>query len=147
MHAACLLLLGAVLQPGRAQPAGTASQQAGALLALRSAFLNGEEVLSDWGNTTNPCTGWTGVGCIFGAVTALQLDGLGLEGSLPASGWAQLPALQTLSLAGNPGITGPLPALELPEGLRSLNLSSCALSALPAFPEGWRLPPALQVRG
>ena len=141
VHAAFLLLLEAALQPGRAQPAVAASQQAGALLALRSAFSNGAEVLWTWGTSPDPCTGWTGVVCnAAGAVTALQLDGLGLDGSLPASGWAELPALQSISIASNPGIKGPLPALELPEGLQTLNLSFCMLSELP---ENWTLPPGL----
>ena len=42
-----------------------------ALLALKNGFDNGDENLSDWIDSTDPCTGWTGVFCTEGKVTEL----------------------------------------------------------------------------
>ncbi|TVU02251.1 hypothetical protein EJB05_52245, partial [Eragrostis curvula] len=89
--------------------------------------------LASWGgnggNATGPC-GWRGVTCGSrgrrrGRVTALDLRGLGLAGSIAPSSLAGLTYLRQLDLAEN-RLTGGVPTL-LPPSLEHLNLSYNAL--------------------
>lgn len=100
---------------------------AAALLALRNATSNWVAATSGLGGAAwqiggNPCgaglggqPAWPGVTCnTAGQVTALNLTGLGLEGTLPEE-LAGLPALAALDLSGNK-FRGTLPAAWLQEG-------------------------------
>lgn len=60
-----------------------------------------------WLDSTKACQ-WHGVTCAGGHVTALQLAGNGLAGSLPVA-VGDLASLRTLDLSGNAALAGPLP--------------------------------------
>ena len=73
---AALLLLLPLLAPAWAQSVGasapdTAAGDAQLLLAFRSTFANGAEVLTDWAGDS-PCSPkWTGITCFSGRVTGM----------------------------------------------------------------------------
>ena len=68
-HAICRLLLLVLLTLGTA---AAAASDAELLLAFKATFSNGDEVLSDWQNGTDPCSDkWTGITCEGRAVTVM----------------------------------------------------------------------------
>ncbi|BDA47649.1 probable LRR receptor-like serine/threonine-protein kinase at N-terminal half [Coccomyxa sp. Obi] len=96
-------------QPGNPL-GGTAETDGSALQKLPAAFGN-PPTLASW-QGSNPCTGtWVGIGCslVNGAqrVTSLNLNGMGLNGTLPDS-LIQLTTLQIMNLSSN-AIGGSLP--------------------------------------
>lgn len=109
--------------------------QADALLQLPAAISNWDAATAavpgaPWVNGTNPCGGggaaaWKGVSCRGDNVTALDLPGLGLQGTLP-QGLEDLLLLQRLNLSSN-AFTGPVPPSWLePPTLPTLDV--CDLS-------------------
>jgi hypothetical protein len=100
-------------QPTPAPTSGTSNfnpNDVTALLAQKQAFSNANSVnaLSSWVQGGNPCDNWGGVTCgQDGAVTALDLTGLGLQGSL-AGGLSGAATLQSLKLGQNQ-LSGSLP--------------------------------------
>lgn len=71
-----------------------------------------------------------------------QLEGKGLQGSIPMGGWSLPSKLQSLSLQGSQ--LGPLPQFwQLPSNLSELNLRSCAING--TLPKGLLLPADLSL--
>ncbi len=66
-----------------------------------------DEKKVNW-NSTEPVQSWEGVTMEDGKITGLDLNGFGLNGSLP-SAIGTLTDLVTLDLGSNPGLTGALP--------------------------------------
>lgn len=137
--AALLLLLGQVV---------AAADEAAALLAVRDAVSNWAAATSGlggaaWQDGGSPCGAggqgpWPGVTCnTAGQVTALNLTGLGLEGTLPAA-LAGLTALAALDLSANK-FRGALPAAWLQQGA----LPQLAVARLGDNLLGGSLPPGL----
>ncbi|KAL4452433.1 hypothetical protein ABPG75_008095 [Micractinium tetrahymenae] len=141
------LLLSARLTAAGGAPEGSGAQEAeaAALQALRDSLRNFESVTASlpgaaWADGSSPCSAdgaaWRGVTCgLAHRVTALDLSGLGLEGSLPPQ-LAALPALERLNLSGN-ALGSSLPRSWLQRGafpaLRSADLSHNQLEGtLPA---------------
>ncbi|KAL6657557.1 hypothetical protein ACP70R_005337 [Stipagrostis hirtigluma subsp. patula] len=113
---------------------GAAGDDVAALLEFKKGIADRahDPVLGSWsppatteaGNGGAGCpAGWRGVVCDGGAVVAVALDGLGLEGELKLGTLASMRALQNLSLAGN-AFSGRLPpAIRYLSSLRHLDLS------------------------
>ncbi|KAH6817306.1 hypothetical protein C2S51_000909 [Perilla frutescens var. frutescens] len=116
-----------------APPSLTQSPEADTLLKLK-ASLTENGTLSNWINPLPPCTGassnWAGVSCDDrGTVVALQLQTMGLGGTIDVDALAQLPNLLTVSFAGN-NFTGPLPRLAALPNVKELYLSNNKMSGV-----------------
>ncbi|PON95492.1 Mitogen-activated protein kinase kinase kinase [Trema orientale] len=83
-----------------------------------------------WSASTDPCSGWSGVKCTSGRVTAINLADQSLVGTLP-SDLGSLSQLTTLSLQGN-HFSGPLPSLASLSFLQSIYLDSNNFTSVPA---------------
>ncbi|CAL8471905.1 g11447 [Coccomyxa elongata] len=97
-------------QPGN--PLGGTAETDGSTLQKLTAAFGSPPTLASW-QGSNPCTGtWVGIGCtlVNGAqrVTSLNLNGMGLNGTLPDS-LIQLTTLQIMNLSSN-AIGGSLPS-------------------------------------
>lgn len=91
-------------------------------------FLSNATALDDWSKTDILCSGnvsnWKGLVCYNGQFTGLQLEGMGLGGTINLDTLAQLPTLLTLSIMNN-NFGGPFPGdLKKLEKLRGLNLAN-----------------------
>ncbi|XP_020102842.1 protein STRUBBELIG-RECEPTOR FAMILY 8 [Ananas comosus] len=120
-HALILLLL--LLLAAPAAESATDSSDAQALTVLYSS-LNSPPQLSGWtSNGGDPCGGgsWKGISCSGSAVTAINLAGLGLNGTL---GYllSNLLSLKTLDISSN-GIHDTIP-YQLPPNLTYMNLAN-----------------------
>ncbi|XP_042003816.1 pollen receptor-like kinase 4 [Salvia splendens] len=127
-HAIFLFLF--LLRHSSAQP------ELQALLKFKASITNSAAALSNWNPPIPPCTGskanWIGLLCENGAVAALYLQRLGLEGAIDVAALAQLPNLKILSFFGN-RFAGPLPNLALLRNVRAVTLSNNKMSgAIPA---------------
>lgn len=124
------LLVLVLVRPSSAQP------ELQALLKFKASITNSATALPNWNPPVPPCTGskpnWIGLLCENGAVAAINLHRLGLEGSIDVAALAQLPNLKVLSFFGN-GFAGPLPNLALLPNVRAVTLSNNKMSgAIPA---------------
>ncbi|PIN07102.1 Serine/threonine protein kinase [Handroanthus impetiginosus] len=83
--------------------------------------------LSNWNNNISPCKGddenWVGIFCWNGTVWGLQLENMGLGGTIDMEALTKLPNLRTMSFMNN-NFEGPLPNLTLISGLKSIYLSN-----------------------
>ena len=83
------LLLAAILAALAAHAADANATEL--LLSFKATFNNGAATLPSWNTSLNPdpCSGWQGVSCDADGVTARRLDlnGTGLRGSIPSTGW------------------------------------------------------------
>ncbi|KAF5442904.1 hypothetical protein F2P56_035512 [Juglans regia] len=84
-------------------------------------------VLSGWQLDRNPCN-WHGVSCSLGRVTQLDLTGSGLAGAISFDHLASLDMLSVLKLSSNPFTINATSLLQLPYGLKHLDLSCTGLS-------------------
>lgn len=130
-----LLLLLCCSVIARAAPASTA--QTNALLLLRAAIDHTGKLTASWSPTTDACT-WQGITCnATGAVTDINLQGMGLQGQLPLDQtlWSTLNTVQDINLASN-NISGFLPP-QMAEvtGLSYLTLRDNQLSS--PLPSTW----------
>lgn len=93
-----------------ARAATASNAQANALLLFRAAIDHTGKLAASWIPTTNACI-WQGITCnATGAVTKINLQGLGLQGQLPLDQtlWSTLNTVQNINLANN-NISGFLP--------------------------------------
>ncbi|KAJ1269168.1 hypothetical protein BS78_07G189800 [Paspalum vaginatum] len=106
---------------------------ADALLKLKSGIKDGAGALSSWSPGTSPCNGdgsnWSGVMCDKDVVHGLQLEGMGLSGTLDLRALKSLPSLRTLSFMGNE-FAGPMPDVKELSGLRAIFLSGNKFSGV-----------------
>ncbi|XP_057477737.1 serine/threonine-protein kinase BRI1-like 2 [Actinidia eriantha] len=86
-------------------------------------------VFSGWKLNRNPCT-WHGVTCTLGRVTQLDLSNSNLIGSISFSVFASLDMLTILNLSGNSFTVNSTSLLQLPYGLKQLELSSSGITGL-----------------
>ncbi|XP_059649753.1 serine/threonine-protein kinase BRI1-like 2 [Cornus florida] len=86
-------------------------------------------VLSGWQLNTNPCT-WHGITCTLGRVTQLDLSQCNLVGNISLSPFASLDMLTVLNLSANLFTVNSTSLLQLPYGLKQLELSSTGLAGL-----------------
>lgn len=130
-HVLLALLLSCCLAAAAAAAAGMERSDADVIADLAGSF-------------TRPPPSWTagGEACSFegiscsssGRVTAIDLRGLGLAGTLPSS-LTSLTKLESLHLSGN-ALSGAVPPLQTPT-LTSLSLDGNAFTSLPkGFPRG-----------
>ncbi|KAA8532403.1 hypothetical protein F0562_032428 [Nyssa sinensis] len=86
-------------------------------------------VLSGWQLNKNPCT-WHGVTCTLGRATQLDLSQSNLVGTISFSPLATLDMLTVLNLSLNSFTVNSTSLLQLPYGLKHLELSSTGLAGL-----------------
>lgn len=118
----CLLLLAA----DAARLPASFAPDADALLQLKSGIENDEDALRSWSPGTSPCDGdasnWAGVICQNDNVLGLQLEKMGLSGTLDLRPLKSLRGLRTLSFMDNE-FAGPMPDVRELRGLRAVFLS------------------------
>ncbi|PKU84927.1 pollen receptor-like kinase 3 [Dendrobium catenatum] len=117
------------------QPLSSSLSDSGALLLLKSSFLNPNPALSSWStpstpatshdeSPTSPCTAsWIGVLCLRGFVTGLRLAGLGLQGTINIDALSHFRSLRSISFNNN-NLSGPLPNIGRLDALKSIYLSN-----------------------
>ncbi|GER41752.1 leucine-rich repeat protein kinase family protein [Striga asiatica] len=120
---AILLLTALLLLP----PSSQAESEAEILLKFKESLHN-TGALSNWSPAGKPpCSedheNWAGVICQNNRVWGLQLENMGLDGTIDTVALAQLPDLRALSFMGN-NFDGPLPNLTSISALRSIYLSN-----------------------
>ncbi|KAF3432040.1 hypothetical protein FNV43_RR26779 [Rhamnella rubrinervis] len=79
-------------------------------------------VLSGWQLDRNPCS-WYGVSCTMGRATELNLSGQSLMGTISFDPLASLDMLSVLKLSFNSFTVNSTSLLQLPNGLKELDLS------------------------
>ncbi|XP_062196227.1 probable LRR receptor-like serine/threonine-protein kinase At4g31250 [Phragmites australis] len=122
-----LMLAGCLLQlADAARLPVSLAPEADALLQLKSGIKDDADALRSWSPGTSPCNGddsnWDGVMCNKGGVHGLQLEKLGLSGTLDLLPLKSLRGLRTLSFMDNE-FAGPMPDVKELGGLRAIFLS------------------------
>lgn len=111
--------------------------QTTSLLLLRSA-IDGNGALATWTPTEDVCTSWEGITCDgSGKVTAIDLQGKGLEGQLPLDEglWNNLNSLQNFNVAEN-ALSGFLPPqMSVLSNVEYLSVGSNQLESV--LPGSW----------
>ena len=111
--------------------------QTTSLLLLRGA-IDGNGALATWKPTEDVCTSWEGITCDgSGKVTAIDLQGKGLEGQIPLDEglWSNLNALQNFNVAEN-SLSGFLPPqMSVLSDLEYLSVASNQLESV--LPGSW----------
>ncbi|KAF3791704.1 Pollen receptor-like kinase 1 [Nymphaea thermarum] len=114
------------------------------LLKLKESFV-GSDALLNWNASQPPCDGdkaaWTGLRCVNGAVTIVQLEGLGLRGLVDVDALAGIPTLRSVSFMNN-NLSGAMPNFRQLRALRGIFLSNNQFSGnIPAdqFADMWLL--------
>ena len=106
--------------------------QTTSLLLLRGA-IDGNGALATWKPTEDVCTSWEGITCDgSGKVTAIDLQGKGLEGQIPLDEglWSNLNALQNFNVAEN-SLSGFLPhQMSVLSDLEYLSVASNQLESV-----------------
>ena len=105
----------------------------------------GSPLLASWTAGSDPCSssGWEGVRCTNGVVTALSLRAAGLRGTLPPA-LAGLSTLRELDLGEGNQLTGPLPQpWSQLAGLERVSLAGNQLRG--TLPAGWNALASLKV--
>ncbi|XP_006660296.2 pollen receptor-like kinase 4 [Oryza brachyantha] len=123
----CLCLALATADAARFLAAAAAADgEADALLKLKAGIEDGGGALRSWSPGTSPCDGdasnWAGVMCSGGSVLGLQLEKMGLSGTLDLRPLSSLTSLRTLSFMDNK-FAGPMPDVRELGGLRAIFLS------------------------
>lgn len=84
------------------------------------------KALDNWDPNVSPCEGnrgrWVGVICLNGNVRGLQLENMGLMGTIDVDSLVSLRHLRTLSFMNNT-FAGPMPDIKKLSALKSLYLS------------------------
>ncbi|KAI3443465.1 hypothetical protein Pfo_000130 [Paulownia fortunei] len=116
--------------------ASSSESEAEILLKFKESLEN-RGALSDWNNAKPPCSGdhenWVGIFCEQGTVWGLQLQNMGLEGTIDVDALIKLPNLRTMSFMNN-NFDGPLPNLTRLSALKSIYLSNNKFSGeIPAY--------------
>jgi Leucine-rich repeat (LRR) protein len=78
--------------------------EAQALLKWKNSFDNqSQTLLSTWKNTTNPCNNWQGITCDkkSNSISTINLENLGLKGTLHSLPFSSFPNLITLNIYNN----------------------------------------------
>eukprot|EP00834_Sanchytrium_tribonematis_P002323 NODE_70_length_24940_cov_0.663138.p6 type:complete len:443 gc:universal NODE_70_length_24940_cov_0.663138:20221-21549(+) len=83
-------------------------------------------------NTSTSCCTWQGVTCTSGFVSKINVDGLGLSGSINGTALSKLTNLQYLKLSNNE-IKGNIGS-NLPQTLRYLDISNTLISGVLSLP-------------
>ncbi|XP_034896192.1 pollen receptor-like kinase 3 [Populus alba] len=94
-----------------------------ALLRLKKSFTNAS-ALSSWISGSVPCnrqTHWNGLLCFNGIVTGLQLENMGLSGTIDVDALATIQGIRSLSFARN-SFTGAIPELNRLGNLKAIYL-------------------------
>lgn len=96
-----------------------------ALLSFKDSLSN-TRARSSWSPSTNPCKGnrgnWIGVLCFNGTVRGLQLENMGLKGTVDLNYLVSMENLKTISFMNNT-FTGAMPDIKKLIWLRSVYLS------------------------
>ncbi|KAK9726779.1 hypothetical protein RND81_05G236300 [Saponaria officinalis] len=105
----------------------TGLTEAESLLKFKSSLTH-NEAIPNWDPSKTPCTAentsnWLGVICHGGKVWGLQLENMGLGGTIDIDALSQLPELRTISLKFN-NFEGPIPDFRRLVKLRSVYLSN-----------------------
>lgn len=104
-----------------------------ALLKFKNTIANNSFALTTWNSSTSPCNGntpnWIGVLCYGGTIWGLQLEGMGLNGTIDVDSLASMRYLRTISLMNN-HLQGPIPKINKLNGLKSLFLSNNRFSGV-----------------
>lgn len=120
------LLVSNITIHARAAAAGSPESQA--LITFMHQLSGPHNDFQTWDPAKEPCSkasgNWAGVICndAGNSVWGLQLENLGLTGTINLEPLASLPNFRTLSLMGN-DFTGPFPNVSLLPGLKSVYLS------------------------
>ncbi|XP_010527832.1 PREDICTED: serine/threonine-protein kinase BRI1-like 2 [Tarenaya hassleriana] len=85
--------------------------------------------LGNWILRKSPCE-WSGVTCLRGRVSEIDLSGSGLSGTVSFDPFASLYSLSVLKLSDNYFVLNSTSLLHLPLGLTQLDLSSSVLSGI-----------------
>ncbi|KAL9247209.1 hypothetical protein vseg_020664 [Gypsophila vaccaria] len=98
------------------------------------ASLSHNEAIQNWDPSTQPCavgatSKWLGVICEGDNVWGLQLENMGLGGTIDVDALSQLPEFRTISLKNNK-FEGPLPDFRRLAKLRSIYLSNNRFSGV-----------------
>ncbi|KAI3957145.1 hypothetical protein MKW98_002772 [Papaver atlanticum] len=95
-----------------------------ALVKLKDSFPNAD--MLNWNQSTSPCSGntsnWIGVFCSKGSVWGLQLESMGLMGTIDVDTLTELPSLRTISFMNN-SFDGPIPDIHKLGAIKSIFLS------------------------
>ncbi|KAI3974458.1 hypothetical protein MKX01_017951 [Papaver californicum] len=94
------------------------------LSKFKDSFANAD--MLNWNQSTSPCSGntsnWIGVFCSNGFVRGLQLESMGLMGTIDVDTLMELPSLRTISFMNN-SLDGPLPDIHKLGSIKSIFLS------------------------
>lgn len=105
---------------------GAKPSQSEILLEFKNSLRNAT-ALGSWNTSTTPCGGspggWVGVICINGDVWGLQLEGMGLMGTIDMDTLAKLPHLRGISFMNN-HFDGAIPKIKKLSALKSVFLSN-----------------------
>ncbi|XP_016507064.2 pollen receptor-like kinase 4 [Nicotiana tabacum] len=97
------------------------------LLKFKSSLENATSSLGNWDSKVQLCKGnfsnWKGLICYNGKFTGLQLESMGLSGTLDIDTLSQLTSLRTISVMNN-NFEGPFPDVKKIGGLRGVYLSN-----------------------
>ncbi|XP_009590269.4 LOW QUALITY PROTEIN: pollen receptor-like kinase 4 [Nicotiana tomentosiformis] len=97
------------------------------LLKFKSSLANATSSLGNWDSSVQLCKGnfsnWKGLICLNGKFTGLQLESMGLSGTLHIDVLSQLTSLRTISVMNN-NFEGPFPDVKKLGGLRGVYLSN-----------------------
>ncbi|XP_043714547.1 pollen receptor-like kinase 4 [Telopea speciosissima] len=80
-------------------------------------------VLNSWNASTSPCKGWIGVRCTDDTVRGLQLENMGLMGTIDVDNLMGLSFLRSVSLLNN-SFNSPIPKIWKLGALKSVYLSN-----------------------
>ncbi|KAM7254094.1 hypothetical protein ACFE04_031776 [Oxalis oulophora] len=101
------------------------------ILLKFKASLSNNAALDNWNPTVGPCnwneSNWEGVLCYNGSIWGLQLENMGLTGTLNIDTLIPLRYLRTISVMSN-RFEGPIPEVKKLTALKSLYLSGNAFS-------------------
>lgn len=102
------------------------SPDSDALLKFKEGLLNNEGI-RNWNSSVNPCdwdrSNWVGVICLNGSIWGLQLEHMGLAGTIDLDSLLSLPYFRTISLMDN-NFDGLLPDIKKLGKLKALYLSN-----------------------
>ncbi|OWM66797.1 pollen receptor-like kinase 4 [Punica granatum] len=91
------------------------------LIKFKNSLSDAESALSGWTESTDPCS-WVGVRCMKGNVSVLQLESMGLTGTIDMDSLSDLCSLRSLSVVNN-SFDGLLPDIKKLVNLKNLYLA------------------------